>query len=303
MFQHRMFYISWSKSWCKLLLEKPCNNSQPLTPHGPEKALKNVYSNHNSRFSNTHASYAPFCIWCYCVHCTVLYPTPQIHQNTHWGIERQYLRASFLLANIPLRYRRFWKRECNALFKVLPNYSSYIFQCIACCKCTYSHCFLLIFKDTTTTMPTIPTRKTGTEEEEEEEEEEDLRTFYNPDSSAEEETSDNTRYQPPYEVVISSLMPFGRPNLRGLLSYSGSKKLNRLVSRPPKNSIRRVLNVTETLFYATLNHSSPQVIALFAHDIVQECVQRTPFMPYQCQPHYDTMPNSSKKYFNFFGLF
>ena len=148
-------------------------------------------------------------------------------------------------------------------------------------------------------MPTIPTRKTGTEEEEEEEEEEDLRTFYNPDSSAEEETSDNTRYQPPYEVVISSLMPFGRPNLRGLLSYSGSKKLNRLVSRPPKNSIRRVLNVTETLFYATLNHSSPQVIALFAHDIVQECVQRTPFMPYQCQPHYDTMPNSSKKYFNF----
>ena len=139
--------------------------------------------------------------------------------------------------------------------------------------------------------------------EEEEEEEEDLRTFYNPDSSAEEETSDNTRYQPPYEVVISSLMPFGRPNLRGLLSYSGSKKLNRLVSRPPKNSIRRVLNVTETLFYATLNHSSPQVIALFAHDIVQECVQRTPFMPYQCQPHYDTMPNSSKKYFNFFGLF
>jgi len=151
-------------------------------------------------------------------------------------------------------------------------------------------------------MPSIPTRK-STNEEEEEEEEDDLRTFYNPDST-EEETSDNTRYQPPYEVVISSLLPFSRPNLRGLLSYNPKKSLNRLVSSSsgqkvsrsswPKNSIRRVLNVTETLFYATLNHSSPQVIALFAHDIMQECVQRTPFMPYQCQPHYDTMPNSSK---------
>ena len=160
-------------------------------------------------------------------------------------------------------------------------------------------------------MPSLATRKCTKNEEDEEDEEEDLRTFYNPDST-EEETSDNTRYQPPYEVVISSLLPFSRPNLRGLLSYSPKKssssggQFNRLVSnsgqkkvsrsrKPPlKSSIRRVLNVTETLFYATLNHSSPQVIALFAHDIMQECLQRTPFMPYQCQPHYDTMPNSSK---------
>ena len=166
----------------------------------------------------------------------------------------------------------------------------------------FKHFFCLqVIVETTTTVPSVPSKDNI---EDVEDEDEDLRTFYNPD--VDEETSDNTKYMPaPYEVVISNLMPFGRPNLRGLLSYhkrSSSSKLNTIsknhknLSKPSvkKSSIRRVLNVTETLYYATLNHSSPQVIALFTHDIMQECVQRTPFMPYQCQPHYDTMPNSSK---------
>ena len=122
--------------------------------------------------------------------------------------------------------------------------------------------------------------------------------------------------------VLSSVLPFGGPrNMRGLLSYSddygGSRSQNGLsaraaasasasaASRGGRNSVKnlsrqqnsqeivRLLNVTETIFYATLNHSSPQVIALFTHMLVQKCVQKTPFQPYHCHPHYDAMPNSS----------
>ena len=56
----------------------------------------------------------------------------------------------------------------------------------------------------------------------------------------------------------------------------------------------RLLSVNETIFYATLNHTSPQVISLYSHYLVQQCVQKTPFSPYHCHPHYNRMPNSSK---------
>ena len=56
----------------------------------------------------------------------------------------------------------------------------------------------------------------------------------------------------------------------------------------------RLLTVNETIFYATLNHTSPQVISLYSHNLVQQCVQKTPFQPYHCHPHYNRMPNSSK---------
>ena len=113
--------------------------------------------------------------------------------------------------------------------------------------------------------------------------------------------------------VLSNILPFGRPpNLRGLLSYdSGDKgQHHRKIGLSRKNSVDvksrrkkypevvRLLNVTETIFYATLNHTSPQVIALFTHTLVQKCVQKTPFQPYHCHPHYNTMPNSSTYYFN-----
>ena len=118
--------------------------------------------------------------------------------------------------------------------------------------------------------------------------------------------------------MISNLIPFGRPNLRGLLSYKKQSYYNsvqpvkktaasaaaaagseNLVVEQQARVLRqqrgwRVLNVTETIYYATLNHSSPQVIPLFSHNLLQKCVQKMPFQPYQCHPHFDTMPNSSK---------
>ena len=114
--------------------------------------------------------------------------------------------------------------------------------------------------------------------------------------------------------MISNLIPFGRPNLRGLLSYkkqsyynsvqpvekaaaaaAAAESENLVVEQRVLRQQRwRVLNVTETIYYATLNHSSPQVIPLFSHNLLQKCVQKMPFQPYQCHPHFDTMPNSSK---------
>ena len=144
----------------------------------------------------------------------------------------------------------------------------------------------------------------------EEEEEESIFTLYpgnNEFSSENDESEREPKYTPPYEVVISNLLPFGRPNLRGLLSYEDKK--DQKVKSSRKNSVhfekkprksgalqakKRVLNVTETIYYATLNHSSPEVIPIFTQNLVQECVQETPVQAYQCFPHFNTMPNSSK---------
>jgi len=156
---------------------------------------------------------------------------------------------------------------------------------------------------------------------EEEEEEESMFTLYsgNNEMSSAEDESESRRYTPPYEVVINNLIPFGRPNLRGLLSYKNkqsyynsvqpvekpamvstaqeksenlAKSKDTLTERVLRQQRWRVLNVTETIYYATLNHSSPQVIPLFSHNLLQKCVQKMPFQPYQCHPHFDTMPNS-----------
>ena len=134
--------------------------------------------------------------------------------------------------------------------------------------------------------------------------------------------------------VLSNMLPFARPpNMRGLLSLSdggrdksgdgeaghhrrrGSGKSSTSSTSHHRNSLRRgeensvkprrrkklsearhvrLLTVNETIFYATLNHTSPQVISLYSHNLVQQCVQKTPFQPYHCHPHYNRMPNSSK---------
>ena len=133
--------------------------------------------------------------------------------------------------------------------------------------------------------------------------------------------------------VLSNMLPFARPpNMRGLLSLSdggrdksggdgeaghhrrrggksstSSSHHRNSLRRGEENSVKprrrkklsearhvRLLTVNETIFYATLNHTSPQVISLYSHNLVQQCVQKTPFQPYHCHPHYNRMPNSSK---------
>ena len=157
---------------------------------------------------------------------------------------------------------------------------------------------------------------------EEEEEEESIFKLYpgNNDFSSDSDEDNQPKYTPPYEVVINNLMPFGRPNLRGLLSYGEDDEPNKKqfisqnsvqnfvekkkFSRKTNDALSttdfsvkvktRVLNVSETIYYATLNHSTPEVIPIFAHTVVQKCVQINPVQAYQCHPHFDTMPNSSK---------
>lgn len=140
-------------------------------------------------------------------------------------------------------------------------------------------------------------------------------------------TSGRLQQQPsPYEW-ISNMIPFGHPNLGGpgssgrrLLSVDtktsykkngfqkhhlsandnklgagSSKRHNRPVKRKKNRrnvETVRMLNVTETLFYATLNHTSPQLARLFSHTLVQRCRLKPPEQSYQCRPHYNTMSNS-----------
>ena len=56
----------------------------------------------------------------------------------------------------------------------------------------------------------------------------------------------------------------------------------------------RYLNVTETIFYATLNHTNTKIVALFNHTIVQRCTYLDNLETYQCFPHYSPQSNSSK---------
>ncbi len=52
--------------------------------------------------------------------------------------------------------------------------------------------------------------------------------------------------------------------------------------------------MTESVYYATLNHTTPRLARLFSHTISQRCVRPDAAAPFACQPHYDTQPNSSK---------
>ena len=107
----------------------------------------------------------------------------------------------------------------------------------------------------------------------------------------------------PYEW-ISNLVPFGHPNLGGsrhILSIDNTKRhrFRRFVGDKKKSVQKvvetyRMLNVTETLFYATLNHTNPQLIELFKQDFLQKCDLTNDKKSYSCSPHYNTHANSSK---------
>ena len=56
----------------------------------------------------------------------------------------------------------------------------------------------------------------------------------------------------------------------------------------------RYLNVKETIFYATLNHTKLRIVGLFNHTIVQRCTYLENLETYECFPHYNPQSNSSK---------
>lgn len=63
----------------------------------------------------------------------------------------------------------------------------------------------------------------------------------------------------------------------------------------------RVLNVTESLFYVTLNHSTARLVRLYSHRIVQRCdlgseegAEGVRVPTVDCLPHFNTQQNMSK---------
>ena len=53
-------------------------------------------------------------------------------------------------------------------------------------------------------------------------------------------------------------------------------------------------NVTESVFYLTLNHSTPEVVQLLHQRVVQRCERGNEELSFKCTPHYDTQPNASE---------
>jgi len=118
--------------------------------------------------------------------------------------------------------------------------------------------------------------------------------------------------------VLGSMLPFGHPNLgaRRLMAIDSSgghrtsndgggaskhgktaksrfgDKSRRRTSRGQPAARVRYHEVTESVFYATLNHTEPHMVKLFTHKIVQKCSQPSKGQKFQCLPHYDTQLNS-----------
>ena len=60
------------------------------------------------------------------------------------------------------------------------------------------------------------------------------------------------------------------------------------------NVIQRFLNVRESVIYITLNHTTPKVVRLFSQNVTQKCEFNLKEDRFDCLPHFDTQPNSSK---------
>ena len=73
-------------------------------------------------------------------------------------------------------------------------------------------------------------------------------------------------------------------------SYSGQESTKTRIFREQT----RYLNLTETIYYATLNHTNLKIVSLFNHSIVQQCTYHDVLGTYRCSPHYNTQSNSSK---------
>ena len=113
----------------------------------------------------------------------------------------------------------------------------------------------------------------------------------------------------PYDW-ISNLVPFGHPSSRHILSVTADvkkRRFRRYIDSKRKSvqnfesvTTFRLLNVTETIYYATLNHTNPRLIQLFKQDFVQKCDLGKEKKSFSCYPHYNTIANSSKLS-SFFG--
>ena len=136
-----------------------------------------------------------------------------------------------------------------------------------------------------TTASSLNHNEDGEDDEDEEEESilsrSSSSTYYNNN----EEEDDESRRRPRYpNEWLSNMIPFGRVNLgrRNLLSVETT----------------RFLNVTESIFYGTLKHTTPRFVRLYSHRLLQACEPRRDDGDsryyYRCQPHFDTQPNSSK---------
>merc|ERR1712062_406148 len=54
----------------------------------------------------------------------------------------------------------------------------------------------------------------------------------------------------------------------------------------------RYLNLTETIYYATWNHTNLTMVNIFNHTVVQKCTYLYNHETYECSPHYNTQSNS-----------
>ena len=142
----------------------------------------------------------------------------------------------------------------------------------------------------------------------EEEEEDDIFALYRKsrhDDDGWQEDDANSRQSSSAMDILGSMLPFGHANLgaRRLMAIDSSSHHHQNVhkshtKRTKKHHSRgsssfRYLDVTESIFYATLNHTSPHLVRLFTHPIVQRCTLNKN-QQYSCLPHYNTQSNSSK---------
>ena len=167
---------------------------------------------------------------------------------------------------------------------------------------------------TTTTSRTPPSRPGFPRDEEgEDEEEESIFKHSSSDDDDEMDEDDNDYYnrRAPNEW-LSNMIPFGHPVLPGRrrtlsveskeeLDYWKKKRRGRrrrlglVGSDTAAGTVFRNLNVTESVYYATLIHSTPRVVRLFAHQLVQRCKMSSKERKFQCSPHFDESgPRSSK---------
>ena len=77
------------------------------------------------------------------------------------------------------------------------------------------------------------------------------------------------------------------------LNNGDEEKRTKTINGISRDQIR-YLNVSETIFYATLNHTNLKIVELFNHTVVQKCTYLDNMGAYKCFPHYNPQSNSSK---------
>jgi len=110
--------------------------------------------------------------------------------------------------------------------------------------------------------------------------------FRSQEDSMYDSDDDESRRRRPTDI-LSNILPFGGPRRRLLSVHQNRRK-----SRQTKSRRTRLLRLTETLLYLTLNHTTPQVAELCKQRLLQRCEFNG--QEYACQPHLHTRPISSE---------